>query len=205
MVIPFYGTDHPDMFEIERAAMDREGKVLAALDSVLPQHGRILDIGAGNGFTAERLRSSGRSIVACEPSRGMIDPDVTVDWVQAAAQGLPFRDATFEGVYSTWAYFFPSFHDIAPGLHEVRRVARPGAPIVIVDNAGQDEFTNMSPHGIAADLDYWLRAGFEIGIIDTAFEFETLEDATALLTFYFGDQAKPAKRISYRVAIMVSR
>jgi len=69
-VIPFYGADDPAMFTIERAAMDRDGLVEKALDEVLPG-GRVLDVGAGDGFTAERLSAS-RRIVALEPSAGMI-------------------------------------------------------------------------------------------------------------------------------------
>jgi hypothetical protein len=51
-VIPFYGADDPAMFAIERAAMDRDGLVVRALDGLLPR-GRVLDVGAGDGFTAE--------------------------------------------------------------------------------------------------------------------------------------------------------
>jgi hypothetical protein len=43
-VIPFYGADDPEMFAIERRAMDRDGLVPAALDALLP-HGRVLDVG----------------------------------------------------------------------------------------------------------------------------------------------------------------
>jgi hypothetical protein len=45
-VIPFYGADDPAMFAIERAAMDRDGLVVRALDELLPP-GRVLDVGAG--------------------------------------------------------------------------------------------------------------------------------------------------------------
>ncbi len=50
-VIPFYGADDPDMFAIERRAMDRDGLVIAALDAALPG-GLVLDVGAGDGFSA---------------------------------------------------------------------------------------------------------------------------------------------------------
>lgn len=53
MVIPFYGSTDREMFAIERAAMDRPGKVIAALDELLPPAGRVVDIGASDGFTAD--------------------------------------------------------------------------------------------------------------------------------------------------------
>lgn len=55
MVIPFYGVDNREMFEIEREAMDRPGKVVEALNAILPDEGVVLDIGAGDGFTGQRL------------------------------------------------------------------------------------------------------------------------------------------------------
>ena len=35
-IIPFYGGKHPDLFAIERAAMDRAGKVISHLMAALP-------------------------------------------------------------------------------------------------------------------------------------------------------------------------
>lgn len=67
MVIPFYGVDNREMFEIEREAMDRPGKVVEALNAILPDEGVVLDIGAGDGFTGQRLATPGRTIVGIEP------------------------------------------------------------------------------------------------------------------------------------------
>lgn len=39
-VIPFYGTDHPELFAIERAAMDRPGLVIDRLNHFVP-HGTV--------------------------------------------------------------------------------------------------------------------------------------------------------------------
>jgi hypothetical protein len=38
-VIPFYGAEEPELFAIERLAMDRPGRVIAALDRLLPTEG----------------------------------------------------------------------------------------------------------------------------------------------------------------------
>ena len=125
-VIPFYGSTRPDLFAIERKAMDRQGRVIAALDSILPDRGRILDVGAGNGFTAVRLSSETRDVVAVEPSPGMIDRGRPLRWVRADAERQPFANGVFDAAYATWAYFFPRFHDPAPGLAELHRVVAEG-------------------------------------------------------------------------------
>lgn len=203
MVIPFYGAENREMFAIEREAMDRPGRVVEALEEILPSSGVLLDIGAGDGFVGEQLTSESRSVVALEPAAGMVNSRRPVRWVLGVAQSLPFRDDVFDGAYSTWAYFFPGLHDVSQGLAEVVRVTKEGAPTVIVDNAGDDAFTAMAPHDIATDLSFWTDAGFKVEMIDTAFVFSSIEDARRLLTFYFGEHAKPALRVEYRVAVMV--
>lgn len=200
-MIPFYGASDRDMFAIERAAMDRSGRVLAALDRRLPT-GRIIDVGAGDGFTAEALTTSTRSIVALEPAAGMLNPDRRLPWVRGVAQHLPFRNDCFDGAYSTWAYFFPQYHDVTDGLRELDRVVSPGGTTVIVDNAGDDAFTEMAADGVAPDLDTWAALGFDIEIVETAFEFTTMAEATRLLTFYFGPRAEPALDVPFHVAVM---
>ena len=152
MAIPFYGSSRPELFRIEREAMDRRGLVIATLKAILPGRGTILDIGAGNGHTASLLTTEQRAVVATEPASGMIDTNSDIPWVQAIAQQLPFSTDSFDGAYATWAYFFPAFIDISDGLAEIRRVTRPGSPIVIVDNAGDDAFTAMAGEDIAGPL-----------------------------------------------------
>lgn len=198
--IAFYGADDPSMFAIEREAMDRSGRVIAALDGVLPNDGRVLDVGAGNGHTAELLTSDTRSIVGLEPalvpSRG-----AGRTWVKGAAPDLPFATGAFHGSYSTWAYFFPDFHDIGPGLAELDRVVQPGGAIAIVDNAGGDQFCSFTDRKIATDTDVWRRLGFEVQIIETAFEFASIDDARRLLHFFFGPETKPVLHIEFRVLL----
>lgn len=204
MAIPFYGSSSPELFRIEREAMDRQGLVVARLESTLPDRGTILDIGAGNGHTASLLTTPERTVIAAEPASGMIDSDAKLPWVQAIAQQLPFNTNSFDGTYATWAYFFPSFLDVSAGLDEVRRVARPGSPIVIVDNAGDDEFSAMAADDISTDVDFWIREGFTVEILDSSFDFGSMEDAEALLGMYFGDRAAPALSVEFRIAVMTA-
>src|SRR5687768_5265227 len=106
-VIPFYGAQDRRLFEIERAAMDRPGRVIAALDELLPRSGLVLDVGAGDGFTAERLSTATRRVVALEPAEGMRRPDRTsIEWLGGEAEHLPLRGASVDAAHSTWAYFF---------------------------------------------------------------------------------------------------
>jgi SAM-dependent methyltransferase len=199
-VIPFYGADDPAMFEIERGAMDRDGLVNRALDQLMPS-GRVLDVGAGDGFTAERL-ASGRGIVALEPSAAMIGAR-ELAWVRGDAERLPFADGSFKGAYATWAYFFSRDWDPTPGIRELDRVVRPGEPLAIVDNLGDDAFASMTDDDISADPAWWAAHGFDMHVLDTAFRFDDLDDARRLLGFFFGDRgaAAAAIEVPFRVGL----
>jgi SAM-dependent methyltransferase len=202
-VLPFYGSDHPDLFAIERAAMDRDGLVIDRLDEVLPP-GLVVDVGAGDGFTAERLDVDGRRIVALEPARAMIEFSRALMWVQGDAERMPFRDSSLDAAYATWAYFFSRGFDPTPGLSELHRTVRAGGVLAIAENLGNDEFCALAPMDIAADTGFWQARGFSLETVETTFSFESDEDALRLLTFYFGDVGpEPPKHMTYRVGLFL--
>ena len=199
-VIPFYGADDPAMFAIERGAMDRDGLVLHALGELLPE-GLVLDVGAGDGFAAERL-GTGRRVVALEPSAGMIGAR-PLPWVRGDAEHLPFANGAFDGAYATWAYFFSRDWDPTPGIRELDRVVRAGGPLAIVDNLGGDAFAAMADADISADPTWWATHGFDTTTIETAFRFDDLAEAQRLLGFFFGDRgvAGAAIEVPFRVGL----
>ncbi len=204
-MIPFYGVEHPELFTIERAAMDRDGLVIDRLNELLPR-GTVLDVGAGDGFTAERLTRRDRTVIAVEPAGGMIDRGRPLSWVQADAEALPFRDGTLDGAYATWAYFFSRGFDPTPGIGELHRTVCGGGPLMIAENLGGDEFCALASSDITADAAFWAKQGFSLEIVETEFAFETREEALRLLTFYFGDVGPmPPTRLSYRVGLFVGQ
>lgn len=199
-IIPFYGGLNPDLFEIERRCMDREDKVIHYLNRTLPD-GAILDVGAGNGYTAEKLSRENRQVIAMEPDEKMIDTTKNLIWSNGVAQSIPFHSNTFDAMYSTWAFFFEGIADIDEGLLEVERVVKDGGRIIIVDNYGEDEFCSFSPHDIASTLSEWVKRGFDYHIIDTEFIFDSVEEAKKLMSFYFGEPGNEVDktRLEYKV------
>src|SRR5699024_971735 len=131
-----------------RRCMDREGLVIEYLDSILP-NGILIDVEAGNGYTAEKLVRENRLIIPMEPDELMIDLDKKLIWSNGVAQSIPFHANTFDAMYSTWAFFFDGITDIGDGLKEVERVVKEGSPIIIIDNYGDDEFCSYSPNDIS--------------------------------------------------------
>jgi SAM-dependent methyltransferase len=200
-VIPFYGADDPEMFAIERRAMDRDGLVVAALDRVLPT-GRVLDVGAGDGFTGRRLGDD-RMVVALEPAAGMIRTNGNLRWVRGEAEHLPFAAGSFDGAYATWAYFFSRDWDPTPGIAELDRVVRPGGTLVLVENLGGDAFSVLTDDDLSADPGFWRAQGFACEAMDTAFRFDDLEEARTLLGFFFGDRGREGATldVGFRVGL----
>jgi SAM-dependent methyltransferase len=206
-LLSFYGGRRPELFAIERAAMDRPGHVTRLLDGLLPSRGHVLDIGAGNGFTAGALSTSGRSVIAMEPAAAMLDRARALRWVRADAAALPFRPAVFAAAFATWAYFFPSVHAIEGAVEEAERVIAPGGVLAIANNLGGDEFCALAPRDIHEPRAPFEELGFTTEVVDTCFEFESLEAARELLGFYFGHRGREGarRRLEYRVAVFHKR
>jgi hypothetical protein len=111
-----------------------------------------------------------------------------------------------DGAYATWAYFLAGVSDREPGLQEVVRVVRDGGPIVIVDNAGGDEFCALSDRPISDDGQWYVKRGFSRTVLDTAFGFDSTDEARRLLSFYFGEdvaQGIHTTEIGFKVAAYV--
>ncbi|HEX6934034.1 MAG TPA: class I SAM-dependent methyltransferase [Streptosporangiaceae bacterium] len=105
-----------------------------------PSPARILDVGCGTGMALRELarRLPGAvTLAGVDAAAGMIgqaraksgDPRLT--FVQAAAERLPFGDATFDLVISTTS--FDHWADQRAGLAECHRVLAPRGSFVLAD------------------------------------------------------------------------
>ena len=102
----------------------REGPDLDLLVEWAAGAGTALDVGSGGGHVARRLREAGLEVVSADPAPGM-QADV-----QAAAEHLPFADASFDVVATRVAAHH--FADVAAAVSEMARVA--ADRVLVVDN-----------------------------------------------------------------------
>ncbi|MDT4996746.1 MAG: hypothetical protein QOD45_814 [Pseudonocardiales bacterium] len=130
---------------------------------------RVLEVGAGSAMCSRWLVGQGARPVASDLSGGMLghaqagneSTGVAVPLVQADAQHLPFRTASFDIAFTAFGAV-PFVADSAQVMHEVARVLRPGGRWVFAtthplrwcfpDDPG--------PEGLRASMPYWDRTPY---------------------------------------------
>jgi SAM-dependent methyltransferase len=97
----------------------------------------LLDVACGAGNATIPAAREGARVTGLDFSPGLLavareraaDAMVEVDWVEGDAQELPFDDARFDRVISTFGHMFAPDHQRTAA--EMRRVCRPGGTIAI--------------------------------------------------------------------------
>jgi ubiquinone/menaquinone biosynthesis C-methylase UbiE/uncharacterized protein YbaR (Trm112 family) len=113
-----------------------------AIDTVDGRPARILEVGVGSGANVPLLAAAlpaeaDVELWGVDLSLGMLDrcrrrvATRRVRLLHADAHALPFPDAAFDRVFHVGG--IATYRDPARGLAEMARVARPGTPIVVVD------------------------------------------------------------------------
>jgi ubiquinone/menaquinone biosynthesis C-methylase UbiE len=99
---------------------------------------RVLDVAAGTGNVAIRAAEAGAEVIASDLTPENFEAGrrearargVELDWVEADAEALPFRDGEFDVVTSAvGAIFAPNHQTVAD---ELLRVCRPGGTIGMI-------------------------------------------------------------------------
>lgn len=96
---------------------------------------RVLDVGCGTGYATEALRHRAeevhgldQSVQQLERARAKLADEVALH--RGDAERLPFRDDSFDGIWSSGSIEY--WPDPPAALAEMRRVGRPGAPVLVV-------------------------------------------------------------------------
>ncbi len=105
--------------------------------------GRVLEIGCGTGANFPYYDEAAQ-VTATEPDPYMLERAIRrtralghrLALVQAAAEALPFADATFDAVVATLV--FCSVREPGQALAEVRRVLRPGGQLRFYEHVRYD-------------------------------------------------------------------
>ncbi|WP_267239215.1 class I SAM-dependent methyltransferase [Nocardioides agariphilus] len=101
--------------------------------------GDVLEVGAGTGLNLGHYPTGLRRLVLTEPVSPMADrlrrradDHAAVEVVQAAAEQLPFENASFDTVVSTLVLC--TVHNVEASLSEVARVLKPGGRLLFIEH-----------------------------------------------------------------------
>jgi hypothetical protein len=179
------------------AAIDVEGKIPRALETLGPIGGRdVAVIGGGPEELAELEALGGRVIEVGGP----------------ADEGRLALDASPESadvLVARWS----AFHGVAPhDLTEADRVLRPGGRLLVVQDYGRDDVSRL--RGDQPAYRHWSRrdgpflsAGFRIRVVHCFWTFSGMAQLEAFLREAFGDAGASVAltlrrpRLSYNVAV----
>jgi SAM-dependent methyltransferase len=141
-----------DYEEIIRGVYDGIDATVAGL---APRPGeRILDVATGTGITARACARRGTDVTGIDIAAGLLDAARTlssglaIDYRLGDAEALPFADASFDAVVSTFGVMFVGRPDAA--ARELARVCRPGGRLALAtwtpDGSIAEMFAVMRPY-----------------------------------------------------------
>lgn len=98
---------------------------------------RVLDVATGTGWSARNVARNGARVTGVDIAADLLaaarilsgSAPTEIDFRQADAEMLPFEDAAFDGVISTFGVMFAANQDRAAA--ELARVTRPGGRLCI--------------------------------------------------------------------------
>jgi ubiquinone/menaquinone biosynthesis C-methylase UbiE len=127
-----------DFPRVARETINEVGPALVAAAGVGPGQ-RVLDVAAGSGASSIPAALAGGDVVASDITpellaAGRADAEargLTLEWVEADAEALPFADASFDVVLSSFGAMFAPRHQVV--ADELLRVTRPGGTIAMAN------------------------------------------------------------------------
>ena len=178
-------------------ALDRAGKLIAALDALGPIADRdVLVVDAFGGPIVTGLAEAGARLTTVAPETPF---------------RLPVDDASADVVVGLWS----AFRGVDGGeVADVDRVLRPGGRHLAVHDYGRDDVSRLHAEADRPEYGPWsqrtgpfLTGGFKVRVVHCFWEFESMEATTSFLTAAFGaigaEVAASLKRprLSWNVAV----
>ncbi|AZN42082.1 class I SAM-dependent methyltransferase [Paenibacillus albus] len=167
------------------------------------------DLGAGTGRLTMMLAPRVRSIVAMDSSEAMLEVAAgklrglgAENWLTKVGyhDSMPLPNQSIDLLTAGWTICYSTSSNnadwqeqLARIMDEIRRVLRPGGTVIIFENFGTGTEQPSPPDFLtsyysALEQQY----GFLHAAIRTDYQFESVEEAIALTSFFFGDEISSA-------------
>ncbi len=198
---------HAAEYEALVAREDYQNNLLRAIQGVIDLNGiDVIELGAGTGRVTRLLAPFVRSIRAFDASAHMLKIGDTVmkatgttNWTLQVAdnKALPVEAASADLLIEGWSFGHATvWHverwrdEIGAALDEMRRAARPGGALVVIETLGTGALEPAPPSQALADFYAYLENehGFIRHAVRTDYRFDSLEEAVTLSRFFFGDE-----------------
>jgi ubiquinone/menaquinone biosynthesis C-methylase UbiE len=196
---------HADQYELLVSREDHEGNILPALNRIRPLAGLdIIDLGSGTGRVACMLAPLAHSVHAFDVSQHMLDVAIAklqasgyANWKAGVAdhRKLPLEDNVADVAISGWSMVYTAIWSPEPwqqqvdlALTEIERVLRPSGTAIILETLGTGHETPHPPEDLGPYFDHLEANGFASTWMRTDYRFESLAEAKALTSFFFGDE-----------------
>ncbi|MGH3444856.1 MAG: class I SAM-dependent methyltransferase [Nocardioidaceae bacterium] len=187
---------HPDVYEIENRAVDRDGHIESAMVELSGtadwSNLHLLDLGCGTGFHLPRWSQRAEQVLGVDPHPGLVAIArrrtatlANVHVTTGTAQRTPLPDASVEVAHARWAYFFGP--GCEPGLAELDRLMRHGGTAFVIDNdPTRSTFGGWFRRGYP-DVDpvaverFWSARGWTRRGLDIDWRFDSRADLEAVV------------------------
>jgi ubiquinone/menaquinone biosynthesis C-methylase UbiE len=185
---------------------DYQGNLGRALRQIRPFDGLdVIELGAGTARVTRLLAPVARSMCAFDLSwsmlrtgRAQLAQAGPQNWGLAVSDNrrLAARDGIADVSVAGWslghlsAWFPQTWPDeIGQALAQMQRVLRPGGTVIIIETLGTGHTSPRPPHENLAAYYRWLEREhrFASTWIRTDYHFPSLDQATKLTRFFFGD------------------
>ena len=198
-------TLHPSQYDRLILREDFHNNILSAIQKIIPLTDKhVVDLGTGTGRLARLLSPLTQSILAMDISPYMLQvakeslsKTTAKNWLMAAADNshLPVKSATADIVVSGWSFCYLAVWGgdawrsaLQNGLKEIKRVIRKGGKVIILETMGTGFETPNPPPHLANYFAFLKENGFSFTWIRTDYQFESLQEAEELSTFFFGKE-----------------
>jgi len=194
-----------DRYEALISREDHQGNIARAIDELSHVDGLdILDLGAGTGRLALLLAPRAKSIHAFDASAEMLRvcrerlvKSGLSNWQVDVAdhRQLPLPDHSADLVVSGWSVSYLAVWSQENGqveldkwLNEMKRVLRKEGTIILFESLGTGNEEPIRLEHVESTYQ-WLDAnGFENKWIRTDYKFDSIDEATELSRFFFGEE-----------------
>lgn len=177
------------------AALDREGKILRALEALGPIADRDVVVLGGGPAELERLTTAGARLIGVDSIPGK------------AARAV--ADGSADAIISAWS----GFRGVDPAaLAEADRILKPGGRLLVVHDYGRDDVSRL--RGDLPEYGAWSRRngpyltnGFRMRVLHCFWTFDTIDEAQAFLVEAFGAEGETLgaglkrPRLTWNVAV----